>query len=230
MHKAASAAHEAPAIAPLFEFTLNVGRPLAKELVAQLNALCDQAEDAGVGTIVRINLDGHTVAASLAPIDVNLVNHWERALRRLERLPGVTIAVANGDVGGLGLALLLCADFRLICGATHLRLSHPGQPQLPGMVLHRLSNQLGVVMTRRMALLDHHLCSQEALSHGLVDKVCTKPNEAVQTFLQDLQHQDLTQVPMQRRLILDATSVSYEDALGSHLAACDRVLRQAAGS
>lgn len=98
------------------------------------------------------------------------------------------------------------------------------------MVLHRLSNQLGVVMTRRMALLDHHLCSQEALSHGLVDKVCTNPNEAVQTFLQDLQHQDLTQVPMQRRLILDATSVSYEDALGSHLAACDRVLRQAAGS
>lgn len=232
MYQLASPVGQETTTTTVIEATFDVAGVLSKDFVAQINSLCDQAEDAGVGCILRINLEGRLpdeVRHDDAPhlIDVNLVNHWERALRRLERVPGVTVAVLTGDVGGLGLALLLCTDYRIIGETTLLRLSHPGQPQLPGMVLHRLSNQLGVVLSRRMALLDRHLSAQEALRHGFVDDVCNQPGVAAASLMQDLHRQDLTHASMQRRLILEAPAVSYEDALGSHLAACDRVLRQA---
>ena len=35
------------------------------------------------------------------------------------------------------------------------------------------------------------------------------------------------ELAIRRRLLLDATTTSYEDALGAHLAACDRAVRSA---
>ena len=220
------------ATAVILEASLSVGESLTKELVAQINTLCDQAEDAAVGSIVRINLESHHRAEARRSdgshtIDINLVNHWERALRRLECTPCVTVAVATDDIGGLSLALLLCTDCRVVGESTRLGLSHAGQTRLPGMVLYRLSHQLGPMLSRRMALLNRWLSSQEALQHGLVDAVSSQPSLAVHGLMQELQQHDLTHASLHRRLILEAPSVSYENALGSHLAACDRILRQA---
>ncbi len=217
---------------PVIECAISLGKPLSRDLVDKVTAVCDEGEDAGANALVCIHLDGSGTAeanrdGAHPAIDVGLVNHWERALRRLERLPVVTVAVATGEIGGLGLALLLCTDYRLVDEASHLRLAQPGQPPLPGMLLHRLSNQLGVTLTRRMALLERRLDSHEALRHGLIDEVCANVGAAARAVLQDLRQRDLAHASMQRRLILEASSVSYEDALGSHLAACDRVLRHA---
>jgi len=39
---------------------------------------------------------------------------------------------------------------------------------------------------------------------------------------------DGRELSIRRRLLLEAASTSFEDALGAHLAACDRALRRAA--
>jgi isomerase DpgB len=231
---AASADQPADVPRPLIELTLTMGRALCKDMVDDILQLCDQAEDAGANAIVRINLDARSVEsdasnASDSTLNVTLVNRWERALRRLERLAAVTVVVAAADIGGLGLAVLLCADHRIIADTLSLRLSHPGQPLLPGMVLHRLSNQLGVPLARRMAVFDRRISAQDAFEHGLVDEISPNPNAAAINVIRELQRQDLTELALRRRLILEASAVSYEDALGAHLAACDRVLRHASG-
>lgn len=219
---------------PLIELNLIVGRALSRDMVDEIQRLCDRAEDAGANAIVRIDLDARPIDSDAADtaagaLSVTLVNQWERALRRLERLAAVTVVVATADIGGLGLAVLLCADYRIVADTVHLRLSHPGQPMLPGMVLHRLSNQIGVPLARRMAVFDRRMSAQDALKHGLVDEISPHPGAAMANVLRDLQRQDMTDLALRRRLVLEASALSYEDALGTHLAACDRVLRQASG-
>lgn len=230
-HFALQSPQEEQSAHPTIGIALDLGMPLSRELVSKIAALCDEGEDADSNTILCIHLNGSRSAeARLADaphaVDVGLVNHWERALRRLERLPIVTMSVASGEISGAGLELLLCTDYRLVGEGTHLRLAQPGQRPLPGMLLHRLSNQCGVALTRRMALFDRRLDSQEAQRHGLVDEVCGNLGVAVRAALEGLRQRDLAHASLQRRLILEAPSVSYEDALGSHLAACDRVLRK----
>ncbi|MCZ9340005.1 enoyl-CoA hydratase/isomerase family protein, partial [Streptomyces sp. TRM76130] len=53
-------------------------------------------------------------------LDVMLVSKWERVLRRLERLPVATVAVADGDCGGPALDVFLAADVRAVTPGARL--------------------------------------------------------------------------------------------------------------
>jgi len=129
---------------------LELGATLSKSLVASVNHLCDRAEDAGANGVVLITLRC-VPGAAREPVQVSLVNQWERALRRLERLPLLTLAAVDGVCNGLGLALLLATDYRVVTQRLRLSLALDGQEILPGMVLHRLATQIGAAHARRMA-------------------------------------------------------------------------------
>ncbi|MGW3730079.1 enoyl-CoA-hydratase DpgB, partial [Streptomyces sp. NPDC000851] len=68
----------------------------------------------------------------------------------------------------------------------------------------------------------------EALALGIADEIAEDPAAALADAA------DLTgglsgqEVAIRRQLLFDATTTSFEDALGAHLAACDRVLRRSA--
>src|SRR5215467_3468156 len=70
-------------------------RPVSAESVTALDAVCDGAEDRGRRTVI-IHVSGAPEAVP-SNLPIALVSKWERGLRRLERLPAVTIAVADGD-------------------------------------------------------------------------------------------------------------------------------------
>ena len=65
-------------------------------------------------------------------LTVALVSKWERALRRLERLPAATIAVADGDCGGPALDALLATDYRIASPAVRLIVPVGGRGCLAG--------------------------------------------------------------------------------------------------
>src|SRR4051794_40714867 len=91
----------------------------SESIIAEINTVCEQVEDANKDVIVLLRLG--TEAAEPAVDDepwphdggIHVVNQWERALRRLERLPALTLAVAVGDCRGLALEVLLTTDYRL---------------------------------------------------------------------------------------------------------------------
>lgn len=207
---------------------LDVSGSLNKSLVDSIQGACDCVEDAGRGAILLVLLNGRTDAAPAVPAaraDVTLVNQWERALRRIERLKAVTIAAVDGPCSDIGVAVLLTTDYRIGTEGLAMTLRRGDGSILPGMVLHRLVNQIGATRSRRLAVLGLPLDALTARSLGLVDELADDVEAAANAFVKTLCPTLATDLPVRRRLLLDAPALSYEDGLGTHLAACDRLLR-----
>ena len=210
---------------------LDLAAGLHSALIDSIHGACDCVEDAGRGAALLVMMNGFAeegATEAAAPADVALVNQWERALRRIERLNGVTIAAASGVCNDLGVAVMLTTDYRIGAEGMSMSLCNREGAILPGMVLHRLSNQIGVTWSRRFALLGMPLHASLALSLGLIDQVVGDIEAAAGAFLKTLCPVIAGDLPVRRRLLLDASALSYDDGLGTHLAACDRLLRAAA--
>lgn len=213
---------------PRLATSLDLGLPVG-DLAKALTVMAGQAEDV-TARVVVVDLTGGRGAPG--PSGVHEVNIWERALRRWERLDAVTVAVAEGACGGPALEVLSASDLRL---ADHgLQLTLPGTPETgfwPGMVLHRLVHRIGASATRRLSLLTDTtgpLTADQAYALGLVDDVCR--SEQIEERLEEVNHRIPARMEpaLLRQLVADAAHTSYEEALGVHLAACDRVLRTTA--
>ncbi len=215
---------------------IDCAAPLSQELIGSITALCERVEDAGEHCVAVVHLASSTPSTDRADgwpgeVGVHLVNHWERALRRLERLNAITIAVAEGSCGGPALEVLLATDYRI--AADDLRLLQPWHSGAlwPSMVLYRLANQLGVARARPLALFAREVPAAKAEQVGLVDEVASDLVASTQERVAALRGAAGPELAIRRRLLLDATATTFEDALGAHLSACDRSLikaRQAA--
>jgi isomerase DpgB len=210
---------------------LPLGGPLSKSIVASINTACDSVEDAGTDAIFVVHLKPTAEAAAKdvteAPVNVALVNIWERALRRLERIEATTVAIAEGACGGLGTALLLTTDYRI--GGHDMLLSLVGADGniMPDISLYRLANQVGAAVSRRLGLFGSEMTAAQTQAVGLIDELAVDADACVDSFAKSLAVQHARDLFIRRRLMLDAPWQSYDECLGSHLAASDRFLRKA---
>ncbi|GIF03127.1 enoyl-CoA-hydratase DpgB [Actinoplanes siamensis] len=202
-------------------------RPLP-ELTASVNAVCDEVERRDGRTVVVLQFDGGHVQGPGWPGEVTIrdVNRWERAVRRLERLPAANVAVASGPCGGPALDLLLAADFRI--GTPDLVLVLPVNDGhfWPGMSVYRLVQNLGVARARQIVIWGMDISVTKASELGLVDQVSEDLDHAVQTAVVLMGRVSDKELAVRRQLLLEASAAEYDDALGVHLAACDRELRR----
>ncbi|MER5883121.1 enoyl-CoA-hydratase DpgB [Streptomyces sp. NPDC001941] len=214
------------------ELRVDSGRALSPALVAELDAFCDELESAaGEGRPVGVLLLGGGAGDRDLRgdgVDVHLVSKWERALRRMERLGAPTLALAEGECGGVALDALLAADYRIARANTLLRPHVRPDGVWPGMALFRLASHAGAARVRRAVLFGTPVAAGEALELNLLDEVVGEGEReaAVKAAVELLTAFPGAELAVRRRLLIDATSVSFEDALGSHLSACDRSLRR----
>lgn len=201
------------------ELVIDGTRPVTAGSVEAVEGLCDRAEDhAGPGLVV-LRLSGAPAETGPARTDVGLVSKWERALRRMERLGRPTVAVASGDVGGPALEALLATDVRIATPDVRLLF-----PAWPGMALYRLTHQTGLAGVRRAVLFGAPIDVAGAVALRLVDEVAADPA----AVLAELAGSVRPEPAIARQLMFDASSTSFEEALGAHLAACERRLRREA--
>ena len=201
-------------------------RPLSAETVSEVGAVCDRAEDGDTSGFVIIYLSGVPVPEWPGGLSVALVSKWERAMRRLERLPAVTIAVAEGDCGGSALDALLAADYRIIPAGAKLVVPVVAGATWPGMALYRLCHQAGAAAVRAAVLFGAPIEADTALALRLLDEVADHTGSALATAVEMTNSFSGSELAIRRQLMLDAVTVSFEDALGRHLASCDRQLRR----
>jgi len=200
--------------------------PVSAGVIAALDVFIDQVEDAPAGVVPVITGTGEPGAAHADAPDVALVNKWERVLRRLERLNRPTVAVVHGDCGGIAVEALLATDLRVAAPRTRLYLPAGPGGTWPGMGLYRLANQVGFARVRRWILFGNPLSAAEAVGAHLVDEVAEDTGAAIAAVVARLETADGADVAVRRQLMLDATTTTFEEALGRHLAACDRLLRR----
>ena len=204
-------------------------RPLSTETIAAVGAFCDRVEDlAGRGN-ATIHVSGVPEGSWAHEVTVPLVNKWERALRRLERLPATTIAVADGDCGGAALDALLATDYRIATRSVRLVVSVEDGATWPGMALYRLARYgASAAAVRRAVLFGTPVEAADALALQLVDELADDPVTAATAAEERAGAVSGTELAIRRQLLLDAPTTTFEEALGVHLAACDRALRRAA--
>ncbi|MGW2050541.1 enoyl-CoA-hydratase DpgB [Streptomyces sp. NPDC001858] len=200
-------------------------RPLSASTIDMVNAVCDSVED-GTQARLIVHVSGFPEGAPAKDLTIALVSKWERALRRLERLPVPTISVAEGPCGGLALDALLSTDYRIVTGSTSLVVTVENEATWPGMALYRLArSHAGAAAVRRAVLFGVPLSAQEALALQLVDTLTADLPDALATAVERTGSVRGSELAIRRQLLFDAATTSFEEALGAHLAACDRALR-----
>ncbi|KOU27427.1 enoyl-CoA hydratase [Streptomyces sp. WM6372] len=203
--------------------------PLSPAAVAAVNAACDGAEDGHTAGHLILRLSGVPAVPQADGVTVSLVSKWERALRRLERLPAATIATVQGPCGGLALDLLLCADRRIADGAASLVMPVENGTTWPGMTLYRLGrSHPGAAAVRRAVLFGTAISAQEAVALQLVDVLADDVEAVLAQAVASAASVRGSELAIRRQLLFDAATTSFEEALGAHLAACDRALLQSA--
>ncbi|GLL03744.1 enoyl-CoA-hydratase DpgB [Dactylosporangium matsuzakiense] len=196
-------------------------------LTAAVNDLCARAEDRRTPTAVVVRFGSVEPTTSWpGRIGIRDVTRWERATRRLERLHAATIAVAGPSCGGPALDLLLATDYRIAAADSTLILPVVDGHFWPGMVTHRLVRQVGLAQARRLVLWGNTVTADQASALGLVDEVAADLDAAAHAAVVMLGRIAGPELSVRRQLLNEATSSVYDDAIGAHLAACDRELRR----
>jgi len=197
---------------------------------AAVNEVCSQVEDHRQTDVVVIRVGpGDPDVAWPGPVPIQVVNRWERAVRRLERIGATTLLVARGRCAGPALDLLLVSDYRIMADGTEVVLPTTDELAWPGMSLYRLSQQLGVARARQILLWRPTIPATLAFELGLVDEIHDGDAAAGDDVARRIlaMRRPGAELAIRRRLMLEATSTPYEEALGTQLAACDRELRRA---
>ena len=203
------------------------GRPLSADSVAELAGVCDAAEDGDAHGFVIVRVSGVPEPEWTRDVSVALVSKWERGLRRLERLPAVTIAVADENCGGIALDALLATDYRIMPAWAKLVVPVVDGATWPGMALYRLAKQAGgAAPARRAVLFGTPIGAGAAKAMGLIDEVAGNATLAIEKAMEVAATAEGTELAIRRQLMLEALTTTFEDALGVHLAACDRALRR----
>ncbi|WIM94432.1 enoyl-CoA hydratase-related protein [Actinoplanes oblitus] len=202
-------------------------KPVSPAAVEELLKICDRAEDGyGSGLLVAY-VSGTPQPGWTKEISVGLLTKWERAVRRLEHVGLTTVSVAAGVCGGTALDVLLATDVRIAVAGAGFVVTSSGDATWPGMALYRLARQGTGPRLRKAALLGTSIDAAEAAAAGLVDVIVDQADEALAELAVVAGSVTGKELAIRRRLMLDAPQHSFEEALGSHLAACDRALRRA---
>lgn len=207
---------------------------LSDKLTTNLSNTLDQAEDLGPLAALFVHVVGDESHDHLEPwpgsIPTKLVSKWEGLLRRIERANLTTFALVEGVCSPLALELLLVSDLRLGRQNFSVRHANKGESVWPGMSLYRMSRQIGEARTRQLCLRNTCVTATLAIELNLMDEIVDDSRAGLSRVAQFFAQGCLEDFAVRRRLMQDSLSTSFEEALGAHLAACDRSLRRIAAS
>lgn len=213
--------------------TVVLPRRVTLGLIRELDRVCDHLEDGSRAALVAFRgRDGvfnegiDFTEFRSEGLDIHGFNRWEKALRRVERLPMATLAALDGPALGGGLQLALTCDLRVATPSATLQLPEVHQGFLPGMATFRLARFVGLGVARRLVLTAEVLGGAEALEVGLVDRVVGSVEEGVAWARAALGPAHRVPVTLARRLLAESAHTSFEDALGHFLAAQHRAISQ----
>jgi enoyl-CoA hydratase len=161
-------------------WTVRINRPdkanaLTAQMLEEIYEIVQDAQNAraliitGSGKVFSAGADLEAAKAGLATSDV-----WERVSASIAKLPCLTIAALNGTLAGGAFGMVLACDLRLAVPTAKffypvMALGYLPQPSDP----ERMSALIGPARTKMILMAGQKLTAQEALTYGLIDRICT---------------------------------------------------------
>lgn len=213
---------------PLLEINVE-GKIDLTELTARINQGCQQAEEQHAMLCVTLTGCSYNIAdLDYRAISIQDINRWEQAVRRMERFSKIVIVSVSGALSGPAFDVFLSADYRIATSDVAFVMPTNQAQIWPGMMIHRLVHQIGMARCRQLLIGKHDFTAEEALDLGLLDEISNDVERiaAVASRLSSMSNKGFS---IRRQLMMEAVTVSFEEALGAHLAACDRELRRLGG-
>lgn len=201
-------------------------KPLTMAAVEAVDTVCASVESDETAAVLAVHVSGVPGDGWADGLSLSLVTKWERCVRRLERLTVPTVAVAADDCGGIALDALLATDYRIAAPGIRLSLPVDGEAIWPGMAIFRLAQQGGGTRLRKAILFGTRIEAHEGLDLGVIDELADDPAKALVAMTELAGTLSGRELAIRRQLMFDAGNTVFEDALGLHLAACDRALRR----
>jgi isomerase DpgB len=200
---------------------------LTGALIQRLELACDAVEDGAANGILEMRLRSGSQCTPTWPGNVSLdtVHKWEKALRRLERLPGITLVVAEGRCGAGAIDLLAVADYRIAGSGLRLYPRGVGAASWPGVAMYRVAARAGQSAARAVFMFGAEITATRAAGSGLADEVADDTQLARDAFVESLVGVDSKILASRRMIVLEGLGQSYERVVGLHLAACAAELR-----
>jgi len=211
-------------------FKLDGNAILSNSLIDQLKAVVNSVNSASEENCIVFQIigtkdqDPQAWPGITPELSVHLISQWEQTLRQIELLNVLTCAIIERNCNECGLQLLLTTDVRIIQKDAIIQINHNGM--WPGMTIHRLANQLGTSRGRRLVFFENKITAYRAFQIDLIDFIANDVDKERDSFLSSRATTKLSSIALRRSLLQEATSEPFETALGSHLAACDRLLRK----
>jgi isomerase DpgB len=126
----------------------------------------------------------------------------------------------------LAMELLLCADLRLSNADFCVPHAILGGQIWPGMSIYRLTREIGYARCAKLFLEAKDLNAARAKEFDIIRGTVESLAGGMRVISEFLASAPLRDFAVRRRLMQDSLSTSFDEALGAHLAACDRALRQ----
>ena len=215
---------------PVVLLHLDGAQPLSDALVEKVAKCITLTEEMESQPILCLCLSGSAEGAEPVPwpgrTNVQQVTKWERTLRKFERLDALTMILCEGQCSWLALELMMVADWRIASEYFTMSVGAADGALWPSMSLRRLARQVGEGVARNLLLSGDNLDISSASKARIIDEVVLDGTSLVQATNAFLSKSRFVDFALRRMLLEESTSATYEDALGSHLAACDRALRR----
>lgn len=144
---------------------------------------------------------------------------FDEALRRLERLPALTVAKMHGYALGGGLMVSLACDLRISATGTRFGFPAVTEALVPGMGTYRLPRFVGLGRAKRLVLTGEFVDGETALQMGLIDWLVPEHefDDRTDRIVQDTLRSSATARCRARDLVLASFESSFDDAMERYL-------------
>ncbi len=154
---------------------------ISSQVMEALEGVCKQVEEQnnframillGQGKVFSAGADLKEVGSLFGKAKHDFTERAQTLLRRIERLPLLTIAAINGHAFGGGLELAMACDIRIIASNAKLGLTEVRLGLIPAWGgTQRLPRLVKLGRAKQMVLLGEPIDANEALELGLVTRI-----------------------------------------------------------
>jgi isomerase DpgB len=195
------------------------------ECIQQVQTFCDEVESSSEDIIMSFEL--YTMNEGWLPSQIKemsqMYSKWEKCVARLEKIKNMKIVSCPNNVSQMALEFLMVADYRIVGVKSNLKLVTEQLGIVPTTALYRATKLLGTQLAKRIFLFGQAVDATEGVKLGIYDE-CTQDTEVAEGKLIDSMSEDVMNLfSVRRRLIEDSHNLTIHEALGAHLAACDRL-------